>query len=54
MNNEVDGNVHVMPADGPEHQENKECWCEPYLDYKDTENSNEVWVHRDTREATVN
>lgn len=29
--NQCDGNVHVVPLDGPEHIESKECWCEPEL-----------------------
>ena len=29
------------------HTESKDCWCEPYLSYKDDENGNEVWVHRE-------
>ena len=42
-----DGHIHVMPTHGPEHMESKDCWCEPYLDYKDAENGNEVWMHRE-------
>lgn len=28
---EPDGNVHTMPTHGPEHEESKDCWCEPEL-----------------------
>lgn len=37
--------IHVMPEETP-HDESEKCWCEPYLDYKDEMNGNEVWVHR--------
>ena len=38
----VDG-VRVGPK--LEHEISKDCWCEPYLDYKDPETGEEVWVH---------
>ena len=27
--NKHDGNVHVMPDQGPKHIESKDCWCNP-------------------------
>ncbi len=50
----VDGHTHVMPDYGPKHFENKDCWCSPKLDYKDSENNNEVWAHNDSRLNTTN
>jgi len=50
----IDGHTHVMPDSGPTHYENKDCWCEPQLDYRDAENNKDVWVHKDTRMAAVN
>ena len=41
-----DGNIHVVPTEGKEHNENKDCWCDPRLDYKDEITNKEVWVHK--------
>lgn len=43
---EVDGNIHIVPSEGKEHIESKDCWCEPRLDYKDELTNKEVWVHK--------
>lgn len=32
-----------------EHISSRWCWCEPYLDYVDPDNGNEVWVHREVQ-----
>jgi hypothetical protein len=37
---------HVMPNNDA-HESSRSCWCEPYLDYKDPDSDNEVWVHRE-------
>ena len=29
------------------HFSSKRCWCNPTLDYVDSETGNEVWVHND-------
>lgn len=34
----IDGNVHVVPMHGPEHEESKDCWCCPDLIEDDTHN----------------
>lgn len=48
MNQEVDGHVHVMPKDGPEHFENKDCWCEPELieDFTD-QGGKKCYLHKE-------
>lgn len=43
---EIDGNIHVVPEEGKEHFENKDCWCHPELSYKDADTLIEVWVHK--------
>ncbi|MBC8439310.1 MAG: hypothetical protein H8D87_06465 [Deltaproteobacteria bacterium] len=30
-----------------EHIQSKHCWCEPILEYEDSENGNQVWVHNE-------
>ena len=50
----IDGHIHVMPECGAEHFENRSCWCEPQLDYKDPETMKEVWIHQDTRDTGFN
>lgn len=30
------------------------CWCEPFLDYKDPKNKNEVWIHREFNDVRLN
>lgn len=37
---------HVMPNDD-KHTTSTDCWCEPYLSYKDDINDNEVYTHRE-------
>ena len=32
------------------HVESKHCWCHPYLEYKDPNNGNEVWVHNEIQD----
>lgn len=46
MKEMIDGNIHVIPTSGKEHFENKYCWCNPHLDYKDEITKKEVWVHK--------
>ena len=29
------------------HIDNKDCWCEPTLEYKNPETDSQVWVHRE-------
>jgi hypothetical protein len=36
---------HIMPNDD-KHESSIDCWCEPQLTYKDSENGGEVWTHR--------
>lgn len=38
--------IHVYPLDGPEHQANIQCWCEPEIDSKNPDSGAEVWVHK--------
>lgn len=43
-----DGNVHVMPTHGSEHEETKDCWCEPELIEDCTSNGGkQCWLHRE-------
>ena len=37
--------VHVIPT-WEEHEDNVDCWCSPYLTWKDPDTFGEVWVHR--------
>lgn len=48
MEKHPDGNVHTMPTSGPEHEESKDCWCEPELleDYS-SENGVKCYLHKE-------
>lgn len=39
---------HVMKTD-ENHTDTPVCWCEPELIYKDPDNGNEVWLHREVQ-----
>lgn len=47
---EPDGNVHVIPLDGTEHEESGDCWCDPELteDYTE-EDGKKLYTHRQTQ-----
>lgn len=50
MRQEIDGNVHVMPTHGPEHYENKDCWCEPELIEDATaEGGKKCYLHKEVQ-----
>lgn len=45
---EVNQTFNVIPFhDRKEHIENRACWCQPTLEYKDAYTGSEVWVHRE-------
>lgn len=46
---DFDGNIHITPLDGyREHEESKDCWCEPTLEADHTdEGGKKVYVHRE-------
>jgi hypothetical protein len=43
------GDVHTMPAGGPEHDCSAACWCGPYADSSGV--AGMVWIHRAEDEA---
>lgn len=45
-----DGHVHTVPLTEREHEESKDCWCQPTLSYRDEINGCEVWVHKSPEE----
>jgi hypothetical protein len=49
--NRIDKNIHVTPLqESLQHDENKDCWCEPMLTYKDEFTNVEVWTHKSLKE----
>lgn len=43
----ADGDIHVCPKHGPDHEINHSCWCEPRLDYQSEETGAMVWIHKE-------
>jgi hypothetical protein len=45
---EFDENIHIVPTTGNlQHDENRNCWCEPILIQDiDNEHNKQVWSHR--------
>lgn len=39
--------IHVYPIHQGHWDSDINCWCNPFLEYKDPVNGSEVWVHRD-------
>jgi len=42
---DTNGDVHVSPNFGREHETSCRCWCSPELNFT-ADNGNQVWVHR--------